>query len=245
MAAAERVVPLDEDAFTLPGAWRRQIIPRRGRPAGSRFTLSPATAPSVPESPGFVEMLDRPDSDPELVTAARQALADPDRATVLRAAALLTGLIQFDGKRLPGCCAELDYWAASRGAAFAARMMVELPDLLLLGSYAHGFRLLRRSRHPAQVPFTIGDDRREQLSRRLRAYLAEPLLRAQAGGQPELAAALPMLPRLPRPIWSGSPRSSTAQPTARRRTSRSFRPHHFLRCSSPHRGSRSSRPSST
>src|SRR5690606_3578008 len=162
--------------------------------------------------------LDRPHSDPELVTAARQELADPDRATVLRAAALLTGHIQFDGQLLPECRDELDHWAAVRETAFAARMMVALSNLLLLSRYALGFRLLRRSRHPAQAPFTIGDDRREQLLRRLRAYLAEPLLRAQAGGQPELAAALPMLPRLPRPIWSGSPRSSTAQPTARRRT---------------------------
>lgn len=173
MSGADQVVLPDEDAFTLPGVWRRRIIPRRGTPAGPRVTLSPAAAPSVPESQGFVQMLDRADSDPELVTAARQALTDLDQATPLGAAVLLAGLIHFDGKRLPACSAELDYWTASRGAAFAARMVVELPDLLLIGSYSRGLTLLRRSRHPVRDPFTIGDDRIEQLMHRLRAYLAQ------------------------------------------------------------------------
>ena len=141
--------------------------------AGPRITLSPAPAPSVPESHEFVTMLNRPDSDPELVAAGRQALTDLDQVTPLGAAVLLAGLIHVDGKRLPTCSAELDYWVVSRGPAFAARMMVELTDLLLVGSYSRGLTLLRRSRHRAPEPFTVGDDRPEQLLHRLRAYLAQ------------------------------------------------------------------------
>src|SRR5690606_9626496 len=110
MSGAGHMALPDEDTLTFPRAWRSKIIPRRGRPTSQDFTLRPAPEPSVPQNQAFAELLAQPDSDPELVSATRQVLADHRQATPPGVAVLLLGQLQLDGLTASQQQAELDYW---------------------------------------------------------------------------------------------------------------------------------------
>ena len=171
MSGAGHMALPDEDTLTFPRAWRSKIIPRRGRPTSQDFTLRPAPEPSVPQNQAFAELLAQPDSDPELVSATRQVLADHRQATPPGVAVLLLGQLQLDGLTASQQQAELDYWLASRGAAFMVSTLLELLDLMITAKSYRRFTLHRRSRHSARSPFPVYATC-EPMALRLRAYLA-------------------------------------------------------------------------
>ncbi len=123
---AAPAAPVDEDAFTLPTAWKRNLYPRRG---GVPCTV-PAVDGDAPQSlrtwleheaRTIERVLSSPRSDPALVEAARahrSGSPNPLGAAVL---ALLLTSRSFT--------VVADAWAAEFGLPFAARAAAEMPEL--------------------------------------------------------------------------------------------------------------------
>ncbi|MGP3689692.1 WGR and DUF4132 domain-containing protein [Streptomyces sp. IBSNAI002] len=124
---AAPAVPADEDTFTLPEEWKRNLYPRRGGvpcdvPAVEADALR-ALRESLERSAETVErVLSSPQSDPALVEAARahrSGSPSPLGAAVL--AELQTG-----GSPAPSV---VDAWAAEFGLPFAARAAAEMQEI--------------------------------------------------------------------------------------------------------------------
>lgn len=128
-AAQTAPVRLDEDAFELPDAWKRNVLPRRGgesRPASAAVTAPARTdAWLEQEAEQVARVLDFPQSDPVLVAAARAHLAGtPDPL----GAAVLAHLVRagHDGSNRELL---VDAWAVRYGLPFAARAAVEFGQI--------------------------------------------------------------------------------------------------------------------
>ncbi|MFE2323370.1 DUF4132 domain-containing protein [Streptomyces sp. NPDC059385] len=127
------VVPVDEDAFALPAAWKRNLHPRRGGAAGTVRALD-ADAPRklrewTDQSALTIDRaLAAPESDPELVEAAR-AHRSGSRSPL--GAAVLAVLLTAKGRSF---AVVADAWAAEFGLPFAALAAAELCDVRPLPS---------------------------------------------------------------------------------------------------------------
>ncbi|MFD0267234.1 DUF4132 domain-containing protein [Streptomyces sp. NPDC127106] len=124
-AAGTAPARVDEDAFELPEAWKRNVLPRRGgvsRPASAAASAPDRTDAWLEQEAEQVALvLDFPHSDPVLVAAARAHLAGtPDPL----GAAVLAHLVRAGHG---GSNRELfvDAWAVRYGLPFAARAAVE------------------------------------------------------------------------------------------------------------------------
>ncbi|GLW68343.1 hypothetical protein Kpho02_06420 [Kitasatospora phosalacinea] len=126
-AAGVRELP-DEEAFVLPDAWRRLVLPRRGGRV-------PKVSPPGPEAlereqrriaarGDWVEqVLDAPASDPELVRAARAYLAGaPDPVGAAAVADMLPTPWRADAAEQSLFA---DVWTARHGLSFAVRAVLE------------------------------------------------------------------------------------------------------------------------
>ncbi|MER6362694.1 DUF4132 domain-containing protein [Kitasatospora sp. NPDC001527] len=118
--------PVDEDAFVLPEAWRRALIPRRGgvsRPpaAAARNAVSEYRASLRQLDDRMEQALTSDRSDADLVAAARahhSGRQDPLGAAVV--AALFSRFAETSVRKA------VDAWVAEFGLPFAARATVEL-----------------------------------------------------------------------------------------------------------------------
>ncbi|MBO1418355.1 WGR and DUF4132 domain-containing protein [Streptomyces sp. FH025] len=118
--------PVDEDAFVLPDAWRRVLIPRRGgvpRPPSApvKDTVNGYHATLRGMEARLEQVLTSDRSDADLVAAARahqSGSRNPLGAAVLAAA--------FAGSTDNRIRTAVDAWVAEFGLPFAARATVEL-----------------------------------------------------------------------------------------------------------------------
>ncbi|MFE1411689.1 WGR and DUF4132 domain-containing protein [Streptomyces sp. NPDC058746] len=118
-------VPVDEDAFALPAAWKRNLLPRRGGVARTVPPVEPAAQEQLELwlQGGAVKVesaLGSPTSDPELVDAARAHRAGRPSA---RGAAVLAMLLHRQSDYFT---VTVDAWVAAFGLPFAACAAVEL-----------------------------------------------------------------------------------------------------------------------
>ncbi|MGC4955094.1 DUF4132 domain-containing protein [Actinomadura citrea] len=121
----------DEDALTIPDAWRRSLHARRGGAPGPKIKVNGSAARDVQEfagrSRGVIEALPEGGvGDPELTEAARRHLdgqADPAGAAVV-AAVTAMGVGGHDQDKVYR--AYVDAWIGEHGLAFAACALVEL-----------------------------------------------------------------------------------------------------------------------
>ncbi|MEU9143658.1 DUF4132 domain-containing protein [Streptomyces sp. NPDC048349] len=129
-ASAAPAVPADENAFTLPQAWKRNLHPRRG---GTARTV-PAVDESAPQTvrewlerdaPTIERALSCAQSDPELVEAAR---AHQGGTPSPLGAAVLARLVTQHSRSFTVLA---DAWVADFGLPFAARAAAELPEVRL------------------------------------------------------------------------------------------------------------------
>ncbi|WP_322974520.1 hypothetical protein [Actinacidiphila epipremni] len=164
------VVFPDEETFTMPAAWRRIVLPRRGGIPVAVEALRPEAAKTLArrrrEESGWIEeMLASPESDPEVCDALRAHLSgspDPLGAAVLVHLTVEHGLP--DG-------IFVDAWFQTHGPAFAARAVVEHCGVAAhykqAGSHRWDARLARRPLDRAGTDW-LG----RQLADRLRALLS-------------------------------------------------------------------------
>ncbi|MFJ8016082.1 DUF4132 domain-containing protein [Streptomyces sp. NPDC096339] len=122
------VVPVDEDALTLPPAWKRNLHPRLGGVAATVRAVDSAAPRKLREwidqSAGTIDRaLAAPESDPELVEAARAHRSGS--ANPLGAAVLAT-LLTAKGRSFSVVA---DSWAVEFGLPFAASAAAELADV--------------------------------------------------------------------------------------------------------------------
>ncbi|MFF3461440.1 DUF4132 domain-containing protein [Streptomyces sp. NPDC002619] len=114
----------DEDTFTMPAAWARQVYPRRGgirrAVAAPHAEAEQLTRKRLTEEAGWVErMLTAPKSDPRIVEATRAHLDGSHNPLGAAVVATLTMHWQLpDG-------VFVDAWTGAHGTAFAARAVVE------------------------------------------------------------------------------------------------------------------------
>ncbi|WP_335933004.1 DUF4132 domain-containing protein [Streptomyces sp. PTD5-9] len=122
-AAGPLVLP-DEDTFTLPSDWRRELLPRRGgipraRGRTSREDLERVDAAIVEHASWIQEFVDSPASDAASADQLRAYLAGDPAPT---GAAALSTIVP-----LPlSCSAWVDRWCDQHGLPFAARAAVEV-----------------------------------------------------------------------------------------------------------------------
>ncbi|MEV5827402.1 DUF4132 domain-containing protein [Spirillospora sp. NPDC052242] len=117
----------DEDALTLPTAWRRHLHPRRGGAPGP--AIRPAGRKAVPELVAKAKaknaFTDLREDDYRTPAVHRHLAGTPDPA----GAAMIASVVLFvlDWHHLPEDANRtfVDHWAAEHGAAFAARAAVE------------------------------------------------------------------------------------------------------------------------
>ncbi|MFD7256666.1 WGR and DUF4132 domain-containing protein [Streptomyces sp. NPDC059874] len=132
------VVPADEDTFTLPSAWKRNLFPRRGGVARTVPAVDAGAQQKVREwlarDAERVELaLGAAQSDPEMVEAARAQQGDSQNP--LGAAVLAMLLTQEPGS----FTVVADAWVDAHGLPFAARAAVELFEMRLAwGSHGPG-----------------------------------------------------------------------------------------------------------
>ncbi|MDG6107938.1 DUF4132 domain-containing protein [Dactylosporangium aurantiacum] len=132
----------DEDLLVFSAAWRKVFIPRRGGAPGPAVRLDRARGAEVlaAASDAIEARLTHPDSDPELVAAARAYLADPVTGPAA-GAGVLAALVSYDvGWDRTARLAKLaDLWTATRGVVFAAEAAVGAVGLDC-GGYWHNGR---------------------------------------------------------------------------------------------------------
>ncbi|MEV0136739.1 DUF4132 domain-containing protein [Dactylosporangium sp. NPDC050688] len=117
----------DEDLLVFSAAWRKVFIPRRGGAPGPAVKLDRAGgAELLTAATAAIEArLTHPDSDPELVAAARAYLADPATGPVAGAGAVAALVSHHTGWDRTARLAKLaDLWIATRGVVFAAEAAV-------------------------------------------------------------------------------------------------------------------------
>ncbi|ANZ39567.1 hypothetical protein BBK82_29470 [Lentzea guizhouensis] len=116
--------PVDEDTWTMPKTWLRDVIRQRGFDPAPVFTLDPALAATArARTTDQVATLDRflsaERSDPDLVTAARAHLAGEPNPVGAAAVAMMT----------TRDVATLHHWITDHGLAFAVEALVESIDV--------------------------------------------------------------------------------------------------------------------
>ncbi|GAA2149328.1 DUF4132 domain-containing protein [Actinomadura napierensis] len=123
--------PPDEDALTLPAAWRRKLHPRRGGLPGPAFPIddaAPGEARALIEMPGGPVGALAPDKSgaPDLAEAALRHLAgEPDPAGA--AAVATVAVLNFTLRRADAPYATfIDSWIIEHGLPFAACAAVGL-----------------------------------------------------------------------------------------------------------------------
>ncbi|MFF4342477.1 DUF4132 domain-containing protein [Kitasatospora sp. NPDC001540] len=171
--AGVRELP-DEEAFVLPDAWRRLVLPRRGGRVPEVSRPGPEALERerrrIADRGDWVErVLDAPASDPELVRAARAYLAGaPDAVGAAAVASMLPAAWQADAaeQRLFA-----DVWTARHGLSFAVRAV--------LATYAVETHYLQSGRDVSEIelrPRTVHSYYRTRevlpVGERLRALLA-------------------------------------------------------------------------
>jgi predicted DNA-binding WGR domain protein len=117
-AVAQQAV--DEDTWTMPKTWLREVIRQRGFDPAPVFSLDhELVATARLRATEQVTTLDRllaaPDSDPDLVTATREHLAGRPNPVGAAAVAAMTAKDM----------AALHHWIADHGLAFAVEALVE------------------------------------------------------------------------------------------------------------------------
>ncbi|MFD7734521.1 WGR and DUF4132 domain-containing protein [Kitasatospora phosalacinea] len=118
----------DEEAFVLPAAWRKAVLPRRGGrvPEVSRpgpEALEREERRIAGRGDWVARVLDAPGSDPELVRAARAYLAGvPDAVGAAAVASMLPAAWQAD---VAEQALFADVWTARHGLAFAVRALLQ------------------------------------------------------------------------------------------------------------------------
>ncbi|MFC8721667.1 WGR and DUF4132 domain-containing protein [Kitasatospora sp. NPDC057198] len=118
----------DEDAFVLPAGWRKAVLPRRGgRVPKVAWPGSEALERErlrIADRAGWLEqVLDAPESDPELVRAARAYLdGAPDVLGAAAVASILPAPYQAETAEK---ALFADVWTARHGLSFAVRALVE------------------------------------------------------------------------------------------------------------------------
>ncbi|MFD8634560.1 WGR and DUF4132 domain-containing protein [Streptomyces sp. NPDC059533] len=122
------VAPADEDTLVLPSAWKRNLHPRRGGTAGTVRSVDTGAPRKLREwtdqsALTFDRALAAPESDPDLVEAARAHRSGS--ASPLGAAVLAT-LLTAKGRSF---AVVADAWAAEFGLPFAALAAAELGDV--------------------------------------------------------------------------------------------------------------------
>ncbi|MGW0391859.1 DUF4132 domain-containing protein [Streptomyces sp. NPDC003042] len=122
----------DEETFTLPATWKRNLHPRRGGVPSTGSPLdenAPVTLRQwLADCSGSVEtMLSSATSEPRLVEAARAHQGG--RADPLGAAVLATPLATLLPSRRSTLAAVADAWAVEHGLPFAAVAAVELLEI--------------------------------------------------------------------------------------------------------------------
>jgi len=159
----------DEDTWTVPGTWWRQVEPFRGRSPDRPIKADPAASRTMDELLAAAEgrfgpMLDHPGSDPELTRCARMYLETrqglrsgaqedppPLGAVVVEAMLLLVtngglGTLEFFA----------DDWVGTHGHGFAAEIGVMLATVHW--EYPPGLRAAqRRNTPPAIVPWAVDE----------------------------------------------------------------------------------------
>ncbi|MFJ5880341.1 DUF4132 domain-containing protein [Kitasatospora cineracea] len=164
----------DEDAFVMPAAWWKAVLPRRaGRIPELAWPGPEALERERRRVDGrrrWVErVLDAPASEPELVRAARAYLdGAPDVLGAAAVASILPAPWQADAEEK---ALFADVWTARHGLPFAVRAVLEQHTVetsyLQSGSDISNISLRRRAGHPP----SYGRDERP-VETRLRALLA-------------------------------------------------------------------------
>ncbi|WP_053732201.1 DUF4132 domain-containing protein [Nocardia sp. NRRL S-836] len=111
---------VDEDTWTMPKAWLREVVRQRGFEPPPVFSLDPELAETgrgrtTKQAATLDRLLAAPESDPDLVAAARDHLAG--RANPVGAAAIAVMTARD--------VATLHHWIADHGLAFAVTALVE------------------------------------------------------------------------------------------------------------------------
>ncbi|MFB4309292.1 DUF4132 domain-containing protein [Actinomadura sp. GTD37] len=184
--------PPDEDALTIPDAWRRTLHARRGGTPGPKVKVDPG-APSAARglaeaTQGAVEaLLAGGAGDPALAEAARRHLdgtADPAGAAAVAAVTVLgAGGPNARGKVHR---AYADAWIAEHGIAFAACALVELSRTEATRKAGGPWRgtSVGAVRIPDETTVAVSPDE----ARRVRGLLAAAAKADYAGAVDRLAA---------------------------------------------------------
>lgn len=172
----------DEDTWELPRDWWRQAEPFRGRSPGRRVGPASdaveAAVKLVSGTKAMEQVLDHPDSDPELVRLARLHLATgggvPGRRArdlhPLGATVVATIVAAHTSWELQEDVATFaDAWVADHGVVFAAEAAAFLGSVSLGGRRTPGYR--GTDLHIGPAP-TWGAQHVEHILRRMRALLA-------------------------------------------------------------------------
>ncbi|XVS66460.1 WGR and DUF4132 domain-containing protein [Actinosynnema sp. CA-299493] len=115
-SAAATPTAVDEDTWVMPKAWLRDVVRQRGFHPQPVFAVDPGLAAQGRDQPAELDQaLSAPESDPELVRAAREHLGgrhDPVGAAAVAATA-------------EGIVPSFHAWLADHGLAFAVEAVVE------------------------------------------------------------------------------------------------------------------------
>ncbi|MFI0424106.1 WGR and DUF4132 domain-containing protein [Spongiactinospora sp. 9N601] len=137
-APAGQAAPADEDRFTMPPAWLRELHPRRGGTrvaAGRPDSAAPAkVAAALGRDRQVILDCLALCSDPEIAAAGRAYLADGLAGTPLGAAVVAAVVATYqDAHDRTTLGAFAETWLAERGLAFAAVAVAELSSLKCWG----------------------------------------------------------------------------------------------------------------
>ncbi len=122
--AGKRPAVVDEDSWTMPKAWLRDVIRQRGFDPAPEFTLdhdlaATARARTTNQVTTFDRLLAAPNSDPDLVEATREHLAGRPNPV---GAACVAAMTAKD-------VATVHHWIADHGLAFAVEAVAEGVDI--------------------------------------------------------------------------------------------------------------------
>ncbi|WP_194905378.1 DUF4132 domain-containing protein [Catenulispora rubra] len=161
---------VDEATFRIPETWRDSVVVRRGGRT-TREVVPDETAEQFDkeltelQSKLSEEILSHPDSDPELVSAARAYVAGTPTPLGAAVATLvrLTALYQPEWLQVPRLA---DVWVARHGLVFAAQAVAELGRVFLDGPGSS--QALQRPR-PEEIDSYWGE--RQRIAYRMRLLL--------------------------------------------------------------------------
>lgn len=138
---ARPVVPVDEDAFTLPALWKRNLYPRRGGVTRTVRKVDGSAPQTVREwldrgAPTIERVLSSAQSDPGLVEAAR---AHQSGSPSPLGAAVLAMILTEHSRSFDVLA---DAWVTEFGLPFAARAAAELAEVRPMWAARNGKHLI-------------------------------------------------------------------------------------------------------